>query len=74
LSARIKVTVWKRPYALGNPPVATFSLEQAAALTGLSVVWLRFVLQHSKPRAWDTAEWHIEEVAEQPRCADASPP
>jgi len=60
--------MWKRPYAPGHPPLGTFSLETAAELTGLSAVWLGFVLLESETAAgvWDTPDWHIEKVAQAP--------
>jgi hypothetical protein len=66
LSARTTVAIWKQPYAPGNPPLGTFSIERAAELTGLSAVWLGFVLLHSKTAAgvWDTPLWHIEKAAQ----------
>jgi len=51
LSARTTVAIWKQPYDPATPPLGTFSLERAAELTGLSTVWLGFVL-HSKTAAF----------------------
>jgi hypothetical protein len=66
LSARTTVAIWKQPYEPGNSPLGTFSLENAAELTGLSAVWLGFVLLHSENAAgvWNTPEWHIEKAAQ----------
>jgi len=56
------VTVWKHPYAPGDQPIGTFPLERAAAIVGLNMPWLDFVLLHSERATgvWDTADWHIE--------------
>lgn len=56
------VKVWKQPYAPGDPPLGTFSLERAAAIVGLNSPWLAFVLLLSERATgvWDTADWHIE--------------
>ena len=68
MSARTTVAMWKQPYAPGHPPLGTFSLETAAELTGLSAVWLAFVLLQSDSAAgvWNTPEWHIEKLAQNP--------
>jgi len=58
------VTVWKHPYAPGDRPVGTFPLERAAAIVGLNMPWLDFVLLNSQRATgvWDTSDWHIEEA------------
>jgi hypothetical protein len=56
------IKVWKHPYAPGDQPLGTFSLERAAQIVGLNSPWLSFVLLNSKRATgvWDTAGWHIE--------------
>jgi hypothetical protein len=56
------VTVWKQPYSPGDAPIGTFSVQQAAAMAGLTPVWLGFVLLNGERATgvWDTTTWHIE--------------
>jgi hypothetical protein len=59
------VTVWKQPYAPGDQPLGTFPLERVAEMTGLTPIWLGFVLLNAERATgvWDTADWHIERAA-----------
>src|ERR1700731_4274592 len=50
------VTVWKQPYAPGDPALGTFPLERVAEMTGLTPLWLGFVLLNAERATgvWDT--------------------
>jgi hypothetical protein len=65
----VNVTVWKQPYAPGDPPLGTFPLTRVAQMAGLTPIWLGFVLLGSERATgvWDTSDWHIEEVGNEGR-------
>jgi hypothetical protein len=61
-----KVRLYRHAERVGDAPtpLGEFTLPEAAAIVGLTPVWLRFLLQTAKPAGrWTTSKYVIELVA-----------